>query len=297
LELKDIHMRDPFVLNHEGRYYLYGTRGPTVWTEADGFDCYVSEDLVWWSGPVEIFHRPEGFWADRCFWAPECFLHDDAFYLLATFGSQDGSMGVQILTAETPMGPFGPHSDGAVTPRDWECLDGTLFFDDGGTPYLVFSRSFRQAGAGEMCVVELARDLKTTVGDIHMLFRAVDAPWPRPFPFAKEFGIDGDAYLSDGPFVYKTQSGQLLLLWSSFGPAGYAVGIARCATGDIHGPWTHDAQPLLDGDGGHGMVFVSKAGTLLLAIHAPNLSPEERPTLIELIETDDSLVVRQRRPL
>jgi arabinan endo-1,5-alpha-L-arabinosidase len=141
-----------------------------------------------------------------------------------------------------------------------------------------------------MCVVELARDLKTTVGDTRVLFRAVDAPWTKPFPFAKDFGIDEAVYLSDGPFVYRTRSGQLLLLWSSFGPTGYAVGMARSATGDIFGPWTHDAEPLFERDGGHGMVFGSKEGKPLLVIHAPNLSPQERPMLIELTETEDDLL-------
>ena len=142
-----------------------------------------------------------------------------------------------------------------------------------------------------MCAVELTRNLKNTSGDIHTLFRAVDAPWTRPFPFAKEFGINRDVYLSDGPFAYKTRSGQLLLLWSSFGPSGYAVGIARSVTGDIHGPWTHDAQPLFDGDGGHGMVFVSMERKLMLVLHAPNAPEQERPRLIELTEKEDSLLI------
>lgn len=293
LKLKDIHIRDPFILNTGDRYYLYGTRGSTVWTEADGFDCYTSDDLASWSGPVEIFHKPEGFWADRSYWAPECFFHQGRYYLLASFGSQDRCTGVQILTADTPLGPFGLHSDGPVTPRDWECLDGTLFVDSSRAPHLVFSRSFRQAGEGQMCVVELAWDLKTTVGEIHVMFRAVDAPWSKPFPFAKEFGIDEDVYLSDGPFIHKTRLGQLLLLWSSFGSSGYAVGIARSATGNILGPWVHDTQPLLDRDGGHGMVFVSEDGRLLLAVHSPNTPKQERPVLIELTETDDSLLKKR----
>jgi arabinan endo-1,5-alpha-L-arabinosidase len=293
LELKDIHIRDPFILSTGDRYYLYGTRGPTVWTEADGFDCYTSDDLASWSGPFEIFRKSDDFWADRCYWAPECYFYDGAYYLLATFGSADGRLGVQILSADSPLGPFGLHSDGPVTPWDQQCLDGTLYLDEGGTPQLVFSRSFRQAGEGHMCVVKLAPDLRTAVGEAGVLFQAVDAPWARPFPFAKEFGIAGDVYLSDGPFVYKTQSGQLLLLWSSFGSSGYSVGIARSATGDILGPWTHEARPLVDGEGGHGMVFESKEGKRLLAIHGPNAPGQERPILVELAETDDGLAVQR----
>jgi hypothetical protein len=292
LALSDIHLRDPFVLVRDRHYYLYGTRGSTVFTEADGFDCYASDDLVSWSGPHEIFHRDRDFWADRCFWAPECYLYEGAFYLLATFGSEDGRMGVQVLTAMHPLGPFVPHSEGPVTPPGQECLDGTLYFDDGGTPYLVFSRSFHQAHAGEMYAVALTRDLKSARGEVHALFRAADAPWVSPFPFAKEFGIEGDVYLSDGPFAHRTSSGELLILWSSFGPSGYTVGIARSVAGDLRGPWTHDPQPLFDRDGGHGMVFTSGEGKPTLAIHAPNAPGHERPRFIDLIETEDSLALR-----
>lgn len=68
---KEINIRDPFVLVHDGHYYLYGTRAKTCWGKADGFDCYVGTDLENWEGPFEVFHRPEGFWADKNYWAPE----------------------------------------------------------------------------------------------------------------------------------------------------------------------------------------------------------------------------------
>ncbi|MBN1631191.1 MAG: family 43 glycosylhydrolase, partial [Thermoleophilia bacterium] len=237
--------------------------------------------------------RGADFWADRCYWAPECHPYRGAYYLFASLGSKDGHVGVQVLAAGAPLGPFSLHSAGPVTPLDQDYLDGTLYVDRSGSPHLVFSRSFRQAAEGEMCAVELSRDLRTATGDIYVLFRAVDAPWARPFPFAKDFGIGGDVFLSDGPFVYRTRSGQLLLLWSSFGPSGYAVGLARSVTGGIPGPWVHEPEPLFAGDGGHGMVFASKEGRLLLAVHAPNQSPRERPLLVELVEENDRLTVRR----
>ncbi len=291
LRLSDIHLRDPFVLREQDCYYLYGTRGATVWTEAEGFDCYSSDDLVAWEGPREIFRRDADFWADRSFWAPECFAYDGAYYLVATFGAGDGRLAVQILKAGSPLGPFKPWSDGPVTPKDWECLDATLYFDSAETPYLVFSRSFRQAGGGCVYAVGLTPDLRASQGEVSTLFRAADAPWVKPFPFAKEFGVDGEVYLADGPFLYKTRSEQLLLLWSSFGAGGYTVGVARSAGGDIQGPWTHEPEPLFTGDGGHCMLFRSKEGKLLMALHAPNEKDSERPQFVELAEAEDRLVL------
>ena len=65
MKTTEINIRDPYILVHEGKYYLYGTRSATCWGPADGFDCYVSEDKENWKGPIEIFHRPEGFFADQ----------------------------------------------------------------------------------------------------------------------------------------------------------------------------------------------------------------------------------------
>ena len=49
---------------HGGSYYLYGTRGPTCWGKADGFDVYRGNDLENWEGPIEIFHNDGSFWSD-----------------------------------------------------------------------------------------------------------------------------------------------------------------------------------------------------------------------------------------
>ena len=135
----EINLRDPFVLCHGGKYYLYGTRSATCWGPADGFDCYVSEDLDTWEGPIEIFRRPEGFWADRCYWAPECCVWQGAFYLITTLGAADRKNGVYALRSESPTGPFVPVGS-RLTPEDWACIDGTLWFED-GTPWLLFSHS------------------------------------------------------------------------------------------------------------------------------------------------------------
>lgn len=286
-----VNIRDPYVLAHDGRYYLYGTRSATAWGPADGFDCYVGSDLEHWDGPFEVFHNDGSFWANRCYWAPECYFHEGAFYLVATFRSEKRTLGIQVLKSGSPLGPFLPHSDGPVTPQDFTCLDGTLYFEE-GEPWLVFSQSFEQDPRGNMCVMPLTRDLSAAAGGIKTIFRAEDARWTIPFPYAKEeFGRDEAMYLSDGPAVYHTQKDGLLILWSSFGPKGYTVGQSRSASGLIDGEWTHLASPLFDGDGGHGMLFRSLDGQLLYALHHPNTKGEEHPVFIPLAEAGNHLTV------
>lgn len=46
MKTTDINIRDPYVLLHDGHYYLYGTRSATCWGPAEGFDCYTSDDDI-----------------------------------------------------------------------------------------------------------------------------------------------------------------------------------------------------------------------------------------------------------
>lgn len=147
MKLCGIHLRDPFILPDNGVYYLYGTRGATCWGAADGFDVYTSTDLKQWEGSFPAFTRPADFWADRNFWAPEVHLWQGRYYMLASFKSKNQCRGTQILAADTPMGPFFPHSEGPVTPRDWECLDGTLYIEE-NRPYMVFCHEWLQVQDG-----------------------------------------------------------------------------------------------------------------------------------------------------
>jgi arabinan endo-1,5-alpha-L-arabinosidase len=282
MKLSDIHIRDPFVLPmpSERRYYLYGTMGAYAWTEtAVGFDAYVSPDLREWEGPFPVFRPPAGFWADRNFWAPEVYAYRGRYVMFASFKAPEVRRGTQVLAADSPRGPFRPLSDGPVTPRGWECLDGTLFVEPGGRPWMVFSHEWVQVGDGQICAMPLSLDLDSAAGEPLLLFRASQAPWARHF---ESKGREG--WVTDGPWMRRTPGGELLVLWSSFGAGGYSIGAARSKSGKLPGPWVHDAEPLYGADGGHGMTFRDFDGNLRLSLHHPDGHPRERPLLLPLAE-------------
>lgn len=280
-----INIRDPFVLVHDGTYYLYGTRGPTCWGEADGFDVYRGNDLEHWEGPIEIFHNDGSFWSDRNYWAPECHYYQGAFYLFASFTAKGKCRGTQILRAERPEGPFLPHSDGPVTPRDWECLDGTLYVSPTGQPWMVFCHEWLQVGNGEICAVPLTPDLKAPAGETRLLFRAGDAPQIVPIKHHR----GKPCFVTDGPFLHRAADGTLLMIWSSFCAGGYCVAVARSDNGDITGSWILEEDLLFERDGGHGMIFRTLEGQLMLALHSPNETLQERPHFYPLEERDGRL--------
>lgn len=81
--------------------------------------------------------------------------------MFATFTRESsGLRGTFILKADSPLGPFVPHSNGTVTPEDWECLDGTLYINRQGKPYIVFCHEHTQIIDGTICYAPLQDDLK-----------------------------------------------------------------------------------------------------------------------------------------
>ena len=232
IQTKDIRIRDPFVvpIKEECMYYLYGTTDDIGEAEqATGFDAFKSSNLQDWEGPIAVFRPEPGFWSDRDYWAPEVHCYQNRYYMFATFKSNGACRGTQILVANKPDGPFCVHSSEPLTPRDWECLDGTLFVDDDGTPWMVFCHEWLQVHDGEICAVQLNSDLTEALGKPVILFLASEAPWGKDYPNTGDF-------VTDGPFLFRSSTGELLMIWSSFGQQGYAIGIARSSTGIISGP-------------------------------------------------------------
>ncbi|GHU91703.1 glycosyl hydrolase family 43 [Clostridia bacterium] len=286
--LSEIQIRDPFVLAREGTYYLYGSTDKDIWkARGVGFDVYRSHgDLTEFEGPFPAFRPPRGFWSEKNFWAPEVYFYGGAFYMFATFLPVKGHRGTAVLRAYDPLGPFTPWSAGTVTPEDWECLDGTLYVED-GTPYMVFCHEWQQVGDGQICAVELSGNLDRAVGEPVLLFRAHDAPWTKPLPNRAP-----GSYVTDGPNLYRGKHGTLYMLWSSMTGGGrYALGVAASDNGRLAGPWRQADKPLYANDGGHGMLFTAPNGELTLAVHTPNDTPDERAVFVKVTEKEGGLFI------
>lgn len=282
--LADISIRDPFVLAvpEQGKYYLYGT-GPKDLAKRR-FNAFVSSDLQTWEGPLPVFQAAEDFWGLKNFWAAECHRYRDKYYLFGSAAREFPIRATQIFESDNPLGPFVPLGDSAQTPRDWQCLDGTLYLDEAQKPWMVFCHEWTQVGDGEICAIRLSEDLRANEGEPILLFHASDASWGKESTFNGRTGR-----ITDGPFLYRTKSGALLLLWSTFSKAGnYCVGLARSGSGALAGPWTHAPEPWYAGDGGHAMLFRTFAGELVLCLHAPNRGTE-RVRFMRVEQKDDTL--------
>lgn len=281
LKTSEINIRDPFVLIHGGRYYMYGSRGDETWGRGTGLDVYVGDDLENWEGPICCFTPPAGFWSELNFWAPEVHELNGRFYMFASFKSETRHRGTQILVSDKPEGNFVPISEYPVTPSDWECLDGTLFTDENGKHSIVFCHEWTQVGNGEICAMPLSDDLSRAVGEPKLLFRAGDTAWSRSVT-----DKPGDL-VTDGPFLWRTKTGRLNMLWSGYSGNGYAVAGAYSTDGGLYGEWRHFPELICDSNGGHGMLFRTLSGKLMFVMHSPNVTGSERPVFIPADDTGD----------
>ncbi len=273
-------LRDPFILRVGGTYYAYGTG----WVY---YKCESGDLRGPWVGPTPCVEKPDE--ADDQFWAPEVHEYRGAFYLFTTYHSSvTGHRGCSVFRAERPEGPFRELRPGHTTPKDWDSIDGTLYVDPEGKPWMVFVHEWTCTpdGVGRFAAMRLSDDLSEAAGEPVELFRADDPVWA-----ARK--------VTDGCFMYRTSSGRLLMLWSNWDDAGYCVGIAHSEDGTITGRWIQEEKRLYsrsmtgDFDGGHGMLFRGPGDRLYLSMHSPN-DPrggrKETPVFLPVREQGDTLV-------
>jgi len=275
-------LRDPFVLVEDGVYYMYGTGWRAYKNESGSLDGE-------WKYLENVVQTPSNVAGDK--WAPEVYKYNGAYYMFTTYKSSiTNHRGTSVFRADSPEGPFVEISNGHVTPAEWDSIDGTLYIDNDGQPWMVFVHEWTSTSdsVGRMAVAKLSNDLTKFISTPIELFKATDASW-------------SGYTITDGCFMYTTSDGQLLMLWSNIDKSnGYAVGIARSNDGAVTGKWSHDNDLLYSKntfgnyDGGHGMIFKDIDGQMYLSIHSPNAvigSRKEKPIFIPIYEENGTLKV------
>jgi len=311
--LPQMPLHDPFILVYAPTktYYLYTSNvAAMTHVQRTGAMVYASKDLKHWSAPKVVFTVPEVFWAEDGGWAPEVHQWKGKFYLLTTLHNQKKPLAVEgrpvghptymrgtiIAVSDSPEGPFVPVSDGPIPPANFMTLDGTLYVDRAGKPWMVYAHEWLQVTDGTMEAVPLKEDLTGASGPPISLFKASDAPWidAQAVPTAK-----GSVYVTDGPELFRTKDGHLLMLWSSYehlsdGVPGshYVQTVARSVSGELKGPWVQLA-PLVKQDSGHGMLFRTFDGQLMMVLHRPFKGA--RGKLYEMRDAGDHLEVVKER--
>lgn len=264
--------------------------------DTDGFGAGVqmrtSRDLQAWSVAKQVLRVPAKR-ACTSVWAPEMHEYKGKYYMFATISTRNGAFpelpllepgdwpkvarpkrGTWIYRADSPEGPFREWSAESIPPPEWSTLDGTFWVEE-GRPYMVFCHEWTQVRDGRMMAVALTPDLKAAAGSPFELFRASARPDAPQDPRA--------THVMDGPFLYRSYNGSLLMLWSSTCRTGACVYVTRSASGRLVGPWGPHTR-IFDLDGGHAMLFRTIYGQLALCLHQPNQPWERRRARILFVE-------------
>lgn len=285
-----IRLSDPFILADKATqtYYMTGTGG-LLWK---------SKDLKYWDGPYHVTQTdPHSWMGERpMIWAAELHQYQGKYYYFATFTNHNVKIDTikgnvierracHVLVSDKPDGPYVPMADETYLPANQPTLDATFWVDKDEKPYMIFCHEWLQNWNGTVEKIELKPDLSGVVGGRKVLFRAFDSPW------SKEKDEDGKVIpnkVTDGPFVFRTQTGALGMLWTSWVYSDYTQGVAYSASGTLDGPWIQEPDPITPPNYGHGMMFRTFEGKLLLCCHSHYNNRGRYIRIPAFFEVDDS---------
>jgi len=301
--LDDLNMSDPYVYADDATQTYYLT--------SSGGSIYTSEDLKNWTGPYGAYDVT-GTWMEGINSVAAAEIHhvNDKYYYAATFTDRDDLVDAvprrynvnrhqtMILVSDRPEGPYrpiNPDPEFDLLPHSWTTIDGTIW-NENGVSYFVFCHEWLQTIDGTMEYAELAPDLSRLVEEPTVIFRASEAPWALEMVGNGEmtYGLKIPGWVTDAPEPFRTQTGRLGMLWSSWGAHRYAQGVAYSESGSIEGPWVQEQEPLKGDNSGHGMMFTTFEGRRLLILHHAEGDGPRKPQLYEIDDSGDKLVLGAR---
>ena len=290
IPLDSIRLSDPCILADKNTmtYYMTGTGG-LLWK---------SKDLRKWTGPYKVTKTDPNSWMgpNPMIWAAELHYYKGKYYYFATFTNRSVKIDTvkgnvierrasHVLVSDKPDGPYVPMKDSIYLPPDKPTLDGTFWVDKVGKPYMVYCYEWLQNWNGTIEKIELKPDLSGTIGKGKVLFRASDSPW------SKDYDENGNIIpdkVTDGPWLFQTQTGKLGMLWSSWVFDKYTQGVAYSESGTLDGPWVQEKAPITPPNYGHGMLFRTFEGKLLMSVHSHKKVNGRTIRIPHLFEVDDS---------
>lgn len=288
--LDSIRLSDPFIMADKktSTYYMTGTGG-FLWK---------SRDLRKWTGPYQVAKPDPASWMGESpmIWAAEIHEYKGKYYYFATFTNRNIKIDTvkgnvierracHVLVSDTPDGPYVPMKDSIYLPANRPTLDATFWIDSDGKPYMIYCHEWLQNWNGTIEKIQLKADLSGTIGEGKILFRASDSPWSRE---KDENGNHKPNKVTDGPYVFRTRMGKLGMIWTSWVYDVYTQGVAYSKSGTLNGPWLQEKDPITPPNFGHGMLFHTFDGKLLMAIHSHQNVKGRYIRIPHLFEVDDS---------
>lgn len=256
-------LADPFILEEDGWYYIYGTHS------ADGIVVYRSQDLKTWSdlcgnakGGLAL-HKDDS-WGEKWFWAPEVYKIGRKY--LMTYSAEEH---ICYAESDSPCGPFVQREKRPY--MEEKGIDSSIFWDK-GKPYIFWVR-FQPYG---IWVAELSDDMsRVKIEGAKLVLKPEANTWEQV-----------QAYVSEGPCVIHHE-GKYYLTYScnDYQSQDYAVGYA--VSDNVTGPYVrYEGNPILHrhlgyvGTGHHSLFKRGKGYYMVYHAHNNRGKIHPRQTLI-----------------
>lgn len=267
---------DPFVLLHNGIYYLYCTTeinstdlAAAREEQNKGIHVYTSADLKEWADCGLCLKR-EDVKGDKWFWAPEVTCYNGKFYMVYTAEEHIG-----IAVSESPTGPFVQEEKRWLSER--RAIDGSFLFDDDGQIYLYYVRLCEgtEIAGNIIYAAKMTPDLQS-IDEEHeqMLIKAEDEWETR------------DCLVTEGPFVLKHKE-KYYLTYSANHTRSHDYAVGYAVADDPMGPFVKYAgNPILKKNEeivgvGHHSFTTSKDGKEQICVHHRHFSPGQfKPRMV-----------------
>ncbi len=229
---------DPYILEYNGRWYLYCTTENAKPLEdersfntdndvEDGIFVYASYDLENWENLGLCLNKKDVI-GEKWFWAPEVIYHNGRFYM--TYSAEEH---IAVAVSDRPEGPFVQNEKKWL--REGKAIDGDFLVDDDGSVWLYFAKL---DGGNKIFVAKLSDDLLSIEKEYENCLIEPEMPWETI-----------DSIVAEGPFAIK-HNGIYYLSYSANHTRNenYAVGYA--VSKSPTGPFTkYEGNPILSKNG------------------------------------------------
>jgi beta-xylosidase len=316
---------DPYILQTNGQYYMYGTGGGA----RDGFAAYTSTDLVNWKPLGQVYFGKRGkSWGIHSFWAPEVYEVKGKYYMFYSAQWKHNptneleNFRIGVAVSAKPEGPFVDISDKPLFDPGYPVIDANVFFDTDGRAYLYFSRCcykhavksevadmarkkgwFKKIEESWVYGIELKTDFSGVKGKPVLLLRPPvsmsdkQSEWESRSVTAREV----NRRWTEGSVTFKKDSTYYMMYSANhFGGEHYAVGYATSAS--PLGPYKKAADnPVLQKNTasggkvtgtGHNSIAYSPDGREMFCVyHGRTLATgDERVVFIDRMEVKDGKI-------
>ena len=264
---------DPFVLEHNGTYYMYCTSAGN-----EGFYYWTSKDMVnWEKQDMALSNKTPGIFGTNRFWAPEVVEYKGKFYMTYSAADSTRIMKLCLAVSDSPEGAFKSHQ----TPwyeHELSHIDATIYIE-GDKAYTYYVRDcstnfIEGRSTSQIFAAQLSDDLRTFVTEPVLVINP-DQDWE---------DINGTRLWNEGPFVLKHKDTYYMTYSANgFNTHEYCVGYATAD--NPLGPWKKaDENPILKANldigvsgPGHNSFTYSPDGKELFIVYHAHTNPE-RPS-------------------